>query len=136
MTQQSDARPAADDVPEHVSVLARLGELLESGSEREVALVTRLVRGFPAKASGLVDRWWTATLHGDHEEAVRAVHTLRGTVLNLGSNTVSRVCEDIESRSRTGHRDGETADRERLVSAVATFAQLLVEAASAYAITG
>lgn len=134
MAQEPRSGAPAGDPGEQVAVKARLDELLGSRSEREVALVTRLVVGFPAKASGLVHGWSTATLEGDHEEAARAVHTLKGTALNLGSSTLSDVCEEIESRSPDKGRDGESVQRERLVSAVAAFARTLAEVASALAI--
>ena len=134
MVQESPPTVPVDDVPELDAVAARLDELLGNHSEREVALVARLVGGFPVKASGLVERWSTATLTGEHEEAARAIHTLKGTALNLGSRTLPRACEEIESWSRAGGPDGEAEHRERLESAVAVLARGLAEAASARAI--
>jgi len=132
MAQEPDPRTPADDLREQAAVTARLEELLGDRSEREVALVTRLVSGFPAKASGLVEQWRTAVLQGEHGEAVRAVHTLKGTALNLGSTTLSRVCQEIESWSRDGDPECEAVHRERLVSAVAAFARTMAGATAGH----
>jgi len=136
MAQEQGAPTPADDLRERAAVTARLAELLGERSEREVALVTRLVGGFPVKASGLVERWSAATLHGEREEAARAVHTLKGTALNLGSSTVSRVCAEIESWSRDGGRGDEARQRERLVAAVAALGRTLADVAPTLVITG
>lgn len=136
MTHEPGAVAPVGASAEPAAVGARLDELLGGRSEREVALVTRLVGRFPATASDLVERWSKAVLDGEAEQAVLAVHRLRGAALNLGSSTLSRVCEEIESWSVAGDRDGEAVHRERLLAAVAVFARTLADVASTRAVPG
>jgi HPt (histidine-containing phosphotransfer) domain-containing protein len=82
--------------PEPITVSRRLRELLGERSPAEQALVDRMVTNFGAKSERLIGEWARAVEAGDPEEAVRQVHTLTGTALNLGSVTLSRLCMDVE----------------------------------------
>jgi HPt (histidine-containing phosphotransfer) domain-containing protein len=134
MSDMPGGGPAADSDRERAVITARLEDLLGGRSEREVALVTRLVTGFGGKASALLDQWFAAAAHGEQDEARRHVHTLKGAALNLGSITLSQVCEQVESRPGVIGAEVLVADRQRLAAAAADFSCALAGAAGGAAL--
>jgi HPt (histidine-containing phosphotransfer) domain-containing protein len=122
--------PGAPGEHEWAVVRARLDELLGDRSEREVALVARLLDGFPAKAADLLDRWFTAAANGHHDEAARYVHTLRGAALNLGSVALSEACALVELRPPSLDPGALATHQELLTAAVAAFSITLANQAA------
>lgn len=94
----------------------RLQELIGDGTEREIALVVRIVRGFREKSSTILQTLETATATGDVGTAVQQLHLLRGTAVNLGLSSLAARCERLETAAldgglpspseRSGLRDG------------------------------
>lgn len=101
--------------PEERSVRARVQEILGDGSPEEVALACRMVDGFPAKAARLLGDFDTACDVSDVDGAARALHTLKGTALNLGLDALAQTCQSWEDLVRSG---AGSSDTERLRSGV------------------
>jgi HPt (histidine-containing phosphotransfer) domain-containing protein len=122
-----DARGGA--AGEAQSVRARLAELLGDGHPRAVDLVRRLVTGFPAKSTLLLERLSAAG--ADVGEAVQAVHALRGAASNLGSVELTALCQQVEHELPVRGAAVVVAREQALRDAVDSFARLLpVEAGS------
>jgi len=82
-------------------VAERLDELLGGRGSREVALVTRVVTNFHAKALGLAEIMSEAGSAGDDEATAAAAHSLKGAAVNIGAVAVARLCEELEAVART-----------------------------------
>jgi len=106
---------AAATTPDEPSVRARVEEILGDRSPAEVALACRMVDGFPAKAARLLGDFDSACDISDVDAAARALHTLKGTALNLGLDALAQTCQSWEDLVRSG---AGPSDTERLRSDV------------------
>jgi len=49
-----------------------------------------------------LDRLKAACQAGDHDEAHRAAHSLKGSVGNIGARAMFSVCRDLDDQARAG----------------------------------
>lgn len=107
------------------TVRDRVAEILGSAAPAEVVLARRMVLGFPAKAERLLGELDSAVETGARADAVRAVHTLKGTALNLGLPVLAEACQALEDAVVAG-RTAPTLDRRtRVLELVAAGSALL-----------
>ena len=119
---------------DEANVRDRLEEILGDRSPGEVALVTRMVNGFEAKAAGLLQRAVEAVTPPDPVAARHQVHSLRGSALNLGSVRLAAMCEDLEEQVSAGHLEQILARRPQLDDELAAFVRVLDAVRSSLAI--
>ncbi len=75
-------------------------EILGTRTPEEIALATRIVKGFDAKAERLLREFDSGLSEGDLRAACRAAHTLKGSALNLGLSRLADACQLLEDGAR------------------------------------
>jgi HPt (histidine-containing phosphotransfer) domain-containing protein len=105
------------------SVRDRLEELLGERDPCATALVERMVTRFPDKAAGLLEHLFAEGASAD--QAVHAVHALRGAASNLGSLELAALCELVEDQLPERGLEAVAEQGQALRDAVTRFAQVL-----------
>ena len=96
---------------ERAGVRAQLDELLGGRTDRETALVARLVAGFRPKAAGLLGLADEAAAAGDVAAAARHLHTLAGAAALLGAVELPRVCQELQASAAATAAGRDRRDR-------------------------
>lgn len=103
----------------------RVAEILGAGTPADVVLARRMVLGFPAKAERLLGELDGAVETGARGDAVRAVHTLKGTALNLGLPVLAEACQALEDAVVADRTASALDRRTRVLELVAAGSELL-----------